>query len=119
MEKIENLILMVVFVCVVEILSFIEVVFFLGMLKLLVSWDILMLEKCIGVMLFKCIIWKIEIMELGLSYYQYCFKILNELCVVECFIWDYYEELVGIIKIFVLVMFGKEYVVLVLNVYLE
>jgi DNA-binding transcriptional LysR family regulator len=62
---------------------------------------------------------KIEITELGLSYYQHCFKILNELRAAERFIRDYYEEPAGTIKILAPVTFGKEYVVPALNAYLE
>ena len=107
MEKIENLIPMVVFARVVETLSFTEAALSLGMSKSSVSRDISTLEKRIGAMLLKRTTRKIEITELGLSYYQHCFKILNEL------------RAAGTIKILAPVTFGKEYVVPALNAYLE
>jgi DNA-binding transcriptional LysR family regulator len=119
MEKIENLIPMVVFARVVETLSFTEAALSLGMSKSSVSRDISTLEKRIGAMLLKRTTRKIEITELGLSYYQHCFKILNELRSAERFIRDYYEEPAGTIKILAPVTFGKEYVVPALNAYLE
>lgn len=119
MEKIENLTPMVVFARVVETLSFTETALSLGMSKSSVSRDIATLEKRIGAMLLKRTIRKIEITELGLSYYQHCFKILNELRAAERFIRDYYEEPTGTIKILAPVTFGKEYVVPALNAYLE
>ena len=110
---------MVVFARVVETLSFTEAALSLGMSKSSVSRDISTLEKRIGAMLLKRTTRKIEITELGLSYYQHCFKILNELRAAERFIRDYYEEPAGTIKILAPVTFGKEYVVPALNAYLE
>ncbi len=119
MEKVENLIPMVVFARVVETLSFTEAASSLGMSKSSVSRDISTLEKRIGAMLLKRTTRKIEITELGLSYYQHCFKILNELRAAERFIRDYYEEPTGTIKILAPVTLGKRYVLPALNAYLE
>ncbi|WP_081653625.1 LysR family transcriptional regulator [Phytobacter massiliensis] len=118
MEKVENLIPMVVFARVVETLSFTEAALSLGMSKSSVSRDIAILEKRIGAMLLKRTTRKIEITELGLSYYQHCFKILNELRAAERFIKEYYEEPTGTIKILAPVTFGKQYVVPALNAWL-
>ncbi|MBK4716658.1 MULTISPECIES: LysR family transcriptional regulator [Tenebrionibacter/Tenebrionicola group] len=119
MEKIENLIPMAVFARVVETLSFTEAALTLGMSKSSVSRDISVLEKRIGAMLLKRTTRKIEITELGLSYYQHCFKILNELRAAERFIQEYYEEPTGTIKILAPVTFGKRYVLPTLNTYLK
>lgn len=119
MEKVENLIPMVVFARVVETLSFTEAALSLGMSKSSVSRDISTMEKRIGTMLLKRTTRKIEITEFGLGYYQHCFKILNELRAAERFVRDYYEEPTGTIKILAPVTFGKQYVVPALNSYLE
>ncbi|WP_435954994.1 LysR family transcriptional regulator [Dryocola sp. BD626] len=119
MERVENLIPMVVFARVVETLSFTEAALSLGMSKSSVSRDIAALEKRIGAMLLKRTTRKIEITELGLSYYQHCFRILNELRASERFIKEYYEEPTGTIKILAPVTFGKQYIVPALNSYLD
>lgn len=62
---------------------------------------------------------KIMITELGLSYYQHCFKILDELRSSELFIKEYYQETTGTITLLAPVTFGIQYVVPVLNSFLE
>lgn len=119
MEKIENLIPMAVFARVVETLSFTEAAKTLGMSKSSVSRDIALLEQRVGGMLLKRTTRKIAITELGLSYYQHCFKILNELRASELFIKEYYQETTGTIALLAPVTFGTQYVVPVLNAFLE
>jgi len=119
MEKIENLIPMVVFARVVETLSFTETAKSLGMSKSSVSRDIAILEERIGGMLLKRTTRKIEITELGLSYYQHCFKIANELRSSEQFIKEYYQEPTGTITILAPVNFGTQYVIPALDSFLK
>jgi len=118
-EKIDNLIPMAVFARVVETLSFTEAAKSLGMSKSSVSRDIALLEQRVGGMLLKRTTRKIAITELGLSYYQHCFKILNELRSSELFIKEYYQETTGTIALLAPVTFGTQYVVPVLNSFLE
>lgn len=119
MEKLDNLIPMVVFARVVETMSFTEAALSLGISKSSASREVATLEKRLGAMLLKRTTRKIEITELGLSYYPHCVKILNELRAAERFIRSYYEEPAGAIKMIAPVTFGKQYVVPALTYYLE
>ncbi len=119
MEKVDNLIPMAVFARVVETLSFTEAAKSLGMSKSSVSRDVALLEQRVGGLLLKRTTRKIAITELGLSYYQHCFKILNELRSSELFIKEYYQETTGTIALLAPVTFGTQYVVPVLNSFLE
>ena len=118
-EKIENLIPMVVFARVVERLSFTEAAKSLGMSKSSVSRDIAMLEERIGGMLLKRTTRKIEVTELGLSYYQHCAKIASELRSSEQFIKEYYQEPAGTITILAPLNFGSQYVIPALDAFLK
>jgi len=118
-EKIENLIPMAVFARVVETLSFTEAAKTLGMSKSSVSRDIALLEQSVGGLLLKRTTRKITLTELGLSYYQHCFRILNELKSAELFAKEYHQESTGTLTILAPVTFGTQYVVPALNSFLK
>lgn len=119
LDSVENLVHMAIFARVVETLSFTEAAQALGMSKSSVSRAVSVLENKIGSRLLKRTTRKIEITELGLSYYQHCFKIVNELNSSQQFIRNYYQEPTGTISILAPVTFGTTHVVPILSTFLE
>ncbi|AMG68012.1 TPA: LysR family transcriptional regulator [Providencia stuartii] len=119
MYGIENLTSMGIFACVVECLSFTDAAKLLGMSKSSVSREISTLEIRLGESLLKRTTRKIEITEFGLNYYQYCFKILNELKESESFVKGYYEKPAGTIAMLAPTTFGIQCVVPTLNSFLS
>ncbi|EKN4181579.1 LysR substrate-binding domain-containing protein [Yersinia ruckeri] len=115
MSNIENLTAMVVFARVVETMSFTEASKSLQLSKSSVSREIAQLEIRLGTPLLKRTTRKIEVTEVGLSYYQYCQRILNEAKNAERFIRNFHEEPIGHLRLVAPVSFGCQYIMPVLN----
>lgn len=115
MDNIENLTAMVVFARVVETLSFTEAANTLRMSKSSVSREIASLEVRLGAQLLTRTTRKIAVTDVGLRYYQYCNRILNEIKGAEHFIRHFHEEPIGNLRLTAPVTFGCQCVVPVLN----
>jgi len=115
MDNIENLTAMVVFARVVETLSFTEAAKSLRLSKSSVSREIASLEVRLGAQLLHRTTRKIAVTDVGMSYYQYCNRILNEIKGAEHFIRHFHEEPMGNLRLIAPVTFGCQCVVPVLN----
>ncbi|MEG3133853.1 LysR family transcriptional regulator [Rouxiella sp. T17] len=115
MDNIENLTAMVVFARVVETLSFTEAANTLRMSKSSVSREIASLEVRLGAQLLTRTTRKIAVTDVGLRYYQFCNRILNEIKGAEHFIRHFHEEPIGNLRLTAPVTFGCQCVVPVLN----
>jgi len=115
MSNVENLVSMAAFARVVETLSFTEAARQLQLSKSSVSREIAQLEVRLGAQLLNRTTRTIEVTELGLSYYQYCYRILNELNSAERFIRNFHEEPIGNLHVVAPFTFGYQCVVPALN----
>ncbi|MDR0218982.1 MAG: LysR family transcriptional regulator [Enterobacteriaceae bacterium] len=115
MNNIENLTSMVVFARVVETLSFTEAAKSLRLSKSSVSREIAQLEVRLGTQLLNRTTRKIQVTEVGMSYYQYCQRILNEAKNAERFIRNFHEEPMGSLRLIAPVSFGSQCIVPALN----
>ncbi|PKH22439.1 LysR family transcriptional regulator [Enterobacterales bacterium CwR94] len=118
MENIENLTAMAVFARVVETLSFTEAAKSLQLSKSSVSREIAQLEVRLGAQLLNRTTRKIAVTEIGLSYYQYCYRILNEVKSAERLIRNFHEEPMGSLRLIAPVTFGCQCVVPALNAFI-
>ncbi|KOC94023.1 LysR family transcriptional regulator [Winslowiella iniecta] len=112
---IENLTAMAVFARVVETLSFTEAARSLQMSKSSVSREISRLEVRLGAQLLHRTTRTIAVTEVGLSYYQYCYRILNEVKSAQRFIRNVHEEPLGNLHLVAPVTFGCQCIVPALN----
>ncbi|PHM65139.1 transcriptional regulator PtxR [Xenorhabdus stockiae] len=115
MNNIENLSSMVIFARVVETLSFTEAAKSLRLSKSSVSREIAQLEIRLGTQLLNRTTRKIQVTEVGMSYYQYCQRILNEAKNAERFIRNFHEEPMGSLRLIAPVSFGSQCIVPALN----
>ncbi|WP_258087126.1 LysR family transcriptional regulator [Xenorhabdus bovienii] len=115
MNNIENLTSMVIFARVVETLSFTEAAKSLRLSKSSVSREIAQLEVRLGTQLLNRTTRKIQVTEVGLSYYQYCSRILNEAKSAERFIRNFHDEPMGSLRLIAPVSFGSQCIVPALN----
>lgn len=104
-----------IFICVVEYYSFIQVVQSLGMQKFMVSWCIVLLEECLGVCLFNCIICKLCLIEVGQVYYECCWQIMYDFVEVEQVVMQLQQVLLGLLWIILLIEFGQMFFVSLLG----
>ncbi|AYA42395.1 LysR family transcriptional regulator [Xenorhabdus nematophila] len=115
MNNIDNLTSMVVFARVVETLSFTEAAKSLRLSKSSVSREIAQLEVRLSTQLLNRTTRKIQVTEVGMSYYQYCHRILTEAQNAEHFIRNFHEEPMGSLRLIAPVSFGSQCVVPALN----
>lgn len=115
MNNIDNLTSMVVFARVVETLSFTEAAKSLRLSKSSVSREIAQLEVRLGTQLLNRTTRKIQVTEVGMSYYQYCHRILTEAQNAENFIRNFHEEPMGSLRLIAPVSFGSQCIVPALN----
>ncbi|WP_047680888.1 MULTISPECIES: LysR family transcriptional regulator [Xenorhabdus] len=115
MNNIENLTSMVIFAHVVETLSFTETAKSLRLSKSSVSREIAQLEVRLGTQLLNRTTRKIQVTEVGMNYYQYCHRILDEAKNAERFIRNFHEEPMGSLRLIAPVSFGSQCIVPVLN----
>ncbi|PHM31060.1 LysR family transcriptional regulator [Xenorhabdus innexi] len=115
MNNIENLSSMVIFARVVETLSFTDAAKSLRLSKSSVSREIAQLEVRLGTQLLNRTTRKIQVTEVGMSYYQYCQRILNEAKNAERFIRNFHEEPMGSLRLIAPVSFGSQCIVPALN----
>ncbi|MDC9594689.1 LysR family transcriptional regulator [Xenorhabdus sp. IM139775] len=115
MNNIENLTSMVVFARVVETLSFTEAAKSLRLSKSSVSREIAQLEVRLGTQLLNRTTRKIQVTEVGMSYYQYCHRILTEAQNAEHFIRHFHEAPMGNLRLIAPVSFGSQCIVPALN----
>ncbi|PHM47692.1 LysR family transcriptional regulator [Xenorhabdus miraniensis] len=115
MNNIDNLTSMVVFARVVETLSFTEAAKSLRLSKSSVSREIAQLEVRLGTQLLNRTTRKIQVTEVGMSYYQYCHRILTEAQNAEHFIRNFHEEPMGSLRLIAPVSFGSQCIVPALN----
>ncbi|MDX7986722.1 LysR family transcriptional regulator [Xenorhabdus sp. 12] len=118
MNNIENLTSMVVFARVVETLSFTEAAKSLRLSKSSVSREIAQLEVRLGTQLLNRTTRKIQVTEVGMSYYQYCQRIFTEFQNAEHFIRNFHEEPIGSLRLIAPVSFGSQCIVPALNNFL-
>ncbi|WP_075182852.1 LysR family transcriptional regulator [Pantoea sp. 1.19] len=115
MNPIDNVTSMVVFARVVDTLSFTEAAKSLQLSKSSVSREISQLEIRLGAQLLNRTTRKITVTEVGLSYYDYCTRILSEVKNAERFIRHFHEEPVGSLHLISPVTFGCQCIVPALN----
>ncbi|KAA8998837.1 LysR family transcriptional regulator [Affinibrenneria salicis] len=119
MNKLDNLTAMMVFANVVETLSYTEAANQLNISKSAVSKEISQLEIRLGAKLLQRTTRKIQVTELGLTYYQYCHRILQEIKNSEQFIRQVHEDPVGSLRIAAPVTFGSQCVMPVVNQFIK
>lgn len=119
MHKLDNLTAMMVFAKVVETLSYTEAAQLLDISKSTVSKEIAQLEVRLGARLLQRTTRRIEITEVGQTYYQYCARILNEMKSAELFIRQFHEEPIGSLHIVAPVTFGSQCVLPVVNEFVK
>ncbi|MFU9136956.1 LysR family transcriptional regulator [Erwinia tasmaniensis] len=115
MSDVENLHAMIVFARVVETLSFTDAAKALGLSKSSVSKEIAALEIRLGTRLLLRTTRKIQVTEVGMTWYHYCARILSEVKSAELFIRQYHEEPTGSLRVVAPVTFGCQCIVPVLN----
>lgn len=115
MSDVENLHAMIVFARVVETLSFTDAAKALGLSKSSVSKEISALEIRLGARLLQRTTRKIQVTEVGMTWYHYCARILSEVKSAELFIRQYHEEPTGSLRVVAPVTFGCQCIVPVLN----
>ncbi|MEC5343130.1 LysR family transcriptional regulator [Brenneria populi] len=119
MNKLDNLTGMIVFANVVETLSYTDAANQLNMAKSSVSKEISQLEIRLGAKLLQRTTRKIQVTELGLAYYQYCHRILQEMKGAELFIRQTHEDPSGSLRIAAPVTFGTQCVMPVINKFIK
>lgn len=118
MNNIENLTAMAIFARVVETRSFTEAARALQLSKSSVSREIARLEVRLGAQLLNRTTRTIRVTEIGQTYYQYCYRILNEAKNAERFIHNIHEEPAGNLQLVAPVTFGCQCIVPALNQFL-
>lgn len=119
MNKLDNLTAMMVFAKVVETLSYTEAANQLNIAKSSVSKEISQLEINLGAKLLQRTTRKIQVTEIGLTYYQYCYRILNEIKNAEQFIRQIHEDPIGSLRVAAPVTFGTQCVMPVINKFIK
>ena len=115
MSDFENLHGMIIFAKVVETLSYTEAAKVLGLAKSSVSKEISALEVRLGAKLLTRTTRRIQVTEVGMTYYHYCYRILNEVKSADLFIRQFHEEPTGSLRVVAPVTFGCQCIVPVLN----
>ncbi|KAB8310083.1 LysR family transcriptional regulator [Erwinia endophytica] len=115
MSDVENLHGMIIFAKVVETLSYTEAAKRLGLSKSSVSKEISALEVRLGTKLLQRTTRKIAVTEVGMTWYHYCARILNEVKSADLFIRQFHEEPTGNLRVVAPVTFGCQCIVPVLN----
>ncbi|QTF07594.1 LysR family transcriptional regulator [Brenneria izadpanahii] len=119
MNKLDNLTAMIIFANVVETLSYTDTANQLNIAKSSVSKEISQLEIRLGAKLLQRTTRKIQVTELGLTYYQYCHRILQEIKSAERFIRQVHEDPSGSLRIAAPVTFGTQCVMPVVNQFIK
>lgn len=115
MSDFENLHGMIIFARVVETLSYTEAAKTLGLAKSSVSKEISALEVRLGAKLLQRTTRRIQVTEVGITYYHYCYRILHEVKSADLFIRQFHEEPTGSLRVVAPVTFGCQCIVPVLN----
>lgn len=115
MSDFENLHGMMIFAKVVETLSYTEAAKALGMAKSSVSKEISALEIRLGVKLLQRTTRRIQVTEVGMTWYHYCYRILHEVKSADLFIRQFHEEPTGSLRVVAPVTFGCQCIVPALN----
>ena len=115
MSDFENLHGMIIFAKVVETLSYTEAAKVLGLAKSSVSKEISALEVRLGAKLLTRTTRRIQVTEVGMTYYHYCYRILHEVKSADLFIRQFHEEPTGSLRVVAPVTFGCQCIVPVLN----
>lgn len=115
MSDFENLHGMIIFARVVETLSYTEAAKTLGLAKSSVSKEISALEVRLGAKLLQRTTRRIQVTEVGMTWYQYCYRILHEVKSADLFIRQFHEEPTGSLRVVAPVTFGCQCIVPVLN----
>nr|WP_314417517.1 LysR family transcriptional regulator [uncultured Erwinia sp.] len=115
MSDFENLHGMIIFAKVVETLSYTEAAKVLGLAKSSVSKEISALEVRLGAKLLTRTTRRIQVTEVGMTYYHYCYRILHEVKSADLFIRQFHEEPTGSLRVVAPVTFGCQCIVPALN----
>lgn len=115
MSDFENLSGMIIFAKVVETLSYTETAKVLGLAKSSISKEISALEVRLGARLLERTTRRIKVTEVGMTYYHYCYRILQEVKSADLFIRQFHEEPTGSLRVAAPVTFGCQCIVPVLN----
>ncbi|WP_133649094.1 LysR family transcriptional regulator [Paraburkholderia flava] len=107
MNQLDQLTSMVIFAKIVDTLSYTEAAKLLGLSKSAVSKEINRLETGLGVTLLKRTTRKIEVTEVGRTYYEYCVRLLAEVRGADAFVRQYHEEPVGNLRVVAPTTFGN------------
>lgn len=115
MQPLENITAMLIFARVVETLSFTGAANSLGLSKSFISKEIAQLEIRLGVKLLERTTRRIEVTEVGRSWYQFCVRALQEVNDADAFIRDYHQQPAGNLSIIAPVNFGRQCILPLLN----
>lgn len=111
MKQIDQLAPMAIFAKIVDTMSYTEAAKLLGLSKSAVSKEINRLETGLGVTLLKRTTRKIEVTEIGRTYYEYCSRLLAEVRGADAFVRQYHEEPIGNLRVVAPMTFGNRAVV--------
>lgn len=111
MNQLDQLNSMAIFAKIVDTLSYTEAAKVLGLSKSAVSKEISRLETGLGVTLLKRTTRRIEVTEVGRTYYAYCSRLLAEVRGADAFVRQYHEEPIGNLRVVAPMTFGNHAIV--------
>lgn len=109
---------MCVFVCVVEMGSFLVVVKEMYVLMLIVVCKVMVIEEVFGVVLLYCLMYSVMFIEVGYIYLECVVMLIVDFDDMLCVVVELNVWLSGLLKFIVLVVFGWCYLVLLIVLFL-
>ena len=107
MNQLEQMASMAIFAKIVETMSYTEAARLIGVSKSAVSKELARLEATLGVTLLRRTTRKIEITDVGRTYYEYCARMLVEMRGADAFMEKYHADPVGNLRVAAPVTFGN------------
>lgn len=107
MNQLEQMASMAIFAKIVETMSYTEAARLIGVSKSAVSKELARLEATLGVTLLKRTTRKVEITDVGRTYYECCARMLVEMRSADAFIAKYHADPVGNLRVAAPVTFGN------------
>ncbi|MFC5474514.1 LysR family transcriptional regulator [Paraherbaspirillum soli] len=115
MNQLAQITSMAIFAKVVDTMSYTEAARAIGVSKSAVSKELARLEAVLGVSLLKRTTRKIEVTDVGHTYYKYCARMLTEVQSADAFMDKYHADPVGNLRVVSPVTFGNRVIVPLLN----
>lgn len=115
MNQLEQMASMAIFAKIVETMSYTEAARVIGVSKSAVSKELARLEATLGVTLLKRTTRKVEVTNVGRTYYEYCARMLTEMRSADAFMEKYHADPVGNLRVAAPVTFGNVMLMPALN----